>query len=424
MATHPSTTLVSAFKGLNNVLDASSTTIDFLKTAENIDIDKKGGIGKRKGYSLIDAADYKSVWSSNNNLGCFALRNETLVELTGDLSTQTTLRSNLDSNPISFDEVDDRVYYSSISYHGIIDNGIERDWGIPKNTLAPSLIAITGSLSEGIYQVAFTFVNSSGLEGGVSISSQITLSEGAGISLTIPTISDPDIAYARVYCSTQNGNTLYFSTIGLSGATVTITSQSNLISPLKTFGLDAPPLGHIIKYYRGRMFIAQDNILWYSEPYQYEHFNLQSNYFEFPDRIKEVMPVEDGIWIGSDRLYYLSGEDALTFKRSTKENVKVVEGTSYKVSGSYIHLDNTPIGYKWLVTTDIGIFILFNQGLIINMTTENIALDQADSGTGIFIEDNGINRYLSILKTNNNPNNAAMGDLVETSIIRNGVVIS
>jgi hypothetical protein len=230
--------------------------------------------------------------------------------------------------------------------------------------------------------------------------------------------------YARVYCSTQNGNTLYLSQVGVLNSSVTISSQSNLVSPLRFFGLDTAPLGHIVKYYRGRIYVAQDNILWYSEPFQYEHFNLSSNYIEFPERIKEVMPVEDGIWIGSDRLYYLSGEDALTFKRSTKEYVKVVEGTAHKVSGSYIHLDNTPVGYKWLVTTDLGIFVLFNQGLVINMTSENIALEQAESGTGIFIENNGINRYLSLLKINNNPNNTVMGDLVETTIIRNGVVIS
>lgn len=423
MPIHPKTTLFSSFKGLNNVLSPDGTPADFLKTAENIDIDKKGGISKRKGYTLKDSGNYKSLWASNTGLGCYALRNENLVEVLNDFSI-STVRSGLGTNPISFEEIDNKIYYSSIDYHGIIDQGLERDWGIPKNLLAPTLTEISGSLSEGIYQVAFTYVNSAGIESGVSISSQITVSEGAGISLIIPSNSDPDIVYARVYCSTQNGNTLYFSTIGTLNSTVTITSQSNLITPLRTFGLDAPPLGHIIKYYRGRMFIAQDNILWFSEPYQYEHFDLHSNYIEFPERIREVMPVEDGIWIGSDRLYYLSGEDALTFKRSTKENVKVVEGTAHKVSGSYVHLDNTPIGYKWLVTTDIGIFILFNQGLVINMTSENIALDQANSGTALFIEDSGINRYLSILKTNTQPNNAVIGDLVETTIIRNGIVIT
>lgn len=408
---------------MNNVLPPEETDPGFLKTAENIDINKGGGIAKRKGYSLVDSADYKSLWSSNSYLGTYALRNGDLVSLDSGLNV-TTLRAGIGDEPISFEEIDDKVYYSSINYHGVIDANGERDWGTIKNTLAPTLTSTTGNLEAGEYQVAFTYVKSDGRESGVSISSTITLgSAGSGISVYIPTHTDSDVVYARIYCSTQNGERLYFSKIGLLGASTTISSQTNLITPLKTFGLDAPPLGHIIKYYRARMFIAQDNILWYSEPYQYEYFNLQSNYFEFPERIRAVMPVEDGIWIGSDRLYYLSGEDALTFKRSTKENVKVVEGTAHKVSGSYVHLDNTPIGYKWLVTTDLGIFILFNQGLVINMTSDYLAVTQADSGSALFMEENGINRYLSVLKTNSQPNNASVGDLVETSIIRNGVII-
>jgi len=423
MPAHPSTTLFSSFKGLNNVLSPDSTPPEFLKKIENIDIDKKGGIGKRKGYTLRSAGVYSTFWASNNNLGAYALKNGNLVRVFSDY-TSSTLRSGLGTEPLSFEEIDDKVYYSSPSYHGIIVNGAERDWGIPKNVSGPVLTEVTGTLPEGTYQVAYTYVASDGRESGVSTSSQITVSDGSGISLFIPTHSDADIVYARIYCTTQNGNTLYFSKIGTLGTTSTVSSQNNLISPLRTFGLDPAPLGHIVKYYRGRIYVAQDNILWYSEPYQYEHFNLAANYIEFPDRIREVMPVEDGIWIGSDRLYYLSGEDALTFKRTTKENIKVVEGTSYKISGSYVHLDNTPIGYKWLVTTDLGIFILFNQGLVINMTVENVAFEQADSGTAIFIEDSGMNKYLSILKTNNNPNNTVVGDLVETTIIRNGVVIT
>lgn len=423
MPSHPTTTLFSSFKGLNNILPPESTSPEYLKKVENVDIDKAGGIKKRKGYALIDSGNYKSLWSSKNNLGTYALKDNNLIQLTSNFSS-VTLRSGIGTEAISFEEIDDKVYYSSINYHGVIENGIERDWGTPKTNFSPTLTQTNGSLSEGSYMVAITYVKSNGLESGVSTFSTITISDNKGISLYIPTNSDPDVIYARVYCSTQNGNTLYFSQIGLLNTTVTITSQSNLINPLKTFGLDAPPLGHIIKYYRGRMFIAQDNILWFSEPYQYEHFNLSSNYIEFPDRIREVMPVEDGIWIGSDRLYYLSGEDALSFKRSTKEEIKVVEGTAHKVSGSYVHLDNTPIGYKWLVTSDLGIFILFNQGLVINMTSDFLALNKADSGTSIFIENSGMNKYLSILKSNNNPNNSVIGDLVETKIIRNGVVIT
>lgn len=426
---HPRTLSLKLFKGINNVLPPESTPTDFkeqtsfLKVAENIDIDKSGGVSKRKGYTLVDSANYSSFWSSDNSLGCYAVRNGHLVRLDSNFGV-TTLDSNIGNLSLSFDEIDDKIFFNSASYNGIIYNGVNYGWGVEKNTLAPTLTAIPGSLPAGTYQVGFTYVNSRGIEGGVSTYSSITVPNNSGISLSIPTSPNPELLFAKVYCSTQDGNELYFAQISLLGSVVTITSQDSLINPIQVFGLDAAPKGHLVAYYRGRIYVAVDNILFYSQAFAYEHFDLSANYFEFPERIKAIMPVEDGIWIGSDRLYYLSGEDALTFKRSTKEYVKVVEGTPFKVSGSYIHLDNTPIGYKWLVTTDSGIFILFNQGLTINMTSANVALEQADRGAGLFIEESGINRYLSILKTNNQPNNAVMGDLVETQIIRNGIVIT
>jgi len=146
---------------------------------------------------------------------------------------------------------------------------------------------------------------------------------------------------------------------------------------------------------------------------------MTSNFFEFPERIREVMPVEDGIWIGSDKLYYLSGEQPDEFKRTTKEHIKIVEGTSSIVSGSYVHIDNTPIGYKWLVTSDLGIFILFNQGMTINLTSQNVEIERASSGTALFLRSKGTNQYLSVLKTTGSPNNSVLGDLVESRIIRN-----
>jgi hypothetical protein len=278
-------------------------------------------------------------------------------------------------------------------------------------------------LDTGVYQVNFTWVYSDGRESGCARSSIISVANNSGISLNIPSAPD-GVLYARIYCSTSNGNTLYFHGMTPPSSTYLIDDAFALVDPLRFFNIDKAPLGSIVRYYRGRMYIASGNILWYSEPFQYEQFRLDSNYFEFPEEIREVMPVEDGIWIGSDRLYYLSGEEPDKFKRTVKEHIKIVAGTSTRISGSYIHMDNTPIGYKWLVTSNIGIWVLFNLGLCINLTAENVALDQADKGASLFLQDSGMNMYMSILQTNSNPNNSVMGDLVETTIVRNGVIIN
>ena len=422
MATHPKSVNITSFKGLNNVSSPENTAIDYLKKALNVNIDKTGNISKRKGYSKVANGSWGTIWASQNGLGCYGSLDNNLVQVYPDYST-VLLREDVGTS-LSFEEIDGRIYYTSPSSNGIIFNGSERPWGIEKNHLSPSLSITSGNLPPGIYQVNFTYVYTDGRESGCSRASVIELTVNSGITVQIPTHSDLGIVYARVYCSNQNGNTLYFSGLATLNSTYTISSVSGLVDPLRFFNIDKAPKGHICKYYRGRMYVAQDNILWFSEPFQYDQFRLDSNYFEFPDKILEVMPVEDGIWIGSDRLYYLSGEEPEKFKRTLKEEIKIIPGTSTKVSGSYIHMDNTPIGYKWLVSSDLGIWVLFNQGLCINLTSQNISLDSADSGTSIFLQDSGMNQYLSILKTNENPNNSVVGDLVETQIIRNGVIIT
>jgi len=423
MASHPRTVPIDAFKGLNNILRPENTPTQYLKKAENINIDNAGKIHKRKGYTKVINGNWTSLWASENGNGCYGVLDGNLVQVNTDYST-TLLRSNVGSYKLDFEEIDDKVYYISPLVKGVIQYGTNRSWGVTSNTLAPTLTAGTGTLHEGTYQVSFTYVSSSGLEGGTSISSSITVGNGSSISFAIPAISDPEIIGVRIYCSTANGIELYYHGFSLGGLTYTISSISSSINILRFFNLAEPPLGQSVNFYKGRLFIAQDNVLWYSEPYQYEHFNLAKSFIEYPERIKEVMPVEDGIWIGSDKLYYITGSKPDEFRSDAKEHIKIVEGTAQKISGSYLFMENTPIGYKYLATFDIGIFVLFNNGLVINLTSKQVSLERADSGSSIFLQDEGMNQYLSILKTNENPNNSVIGDFVEATIVRNGVIIT
>ncbi len=422
MPKHHKTTLLTSFKGLNNVSSPENTDLNYLKKVLNFNIDKTGNISKRKGYAKVIGGNFSSLWASENGLGCYGTLNGDLVRIYQDYSTEV-LQSNIGSSKISFEEIDGIIYYCSNDTTGIINNGVRRSWGIERNWNSPTLSSTAGNLPAGIYQFTYTWVYADGRESGCSRASVISVPDNSGVSVQIGAAPSGAL-YARVYCSSHNGSQLYYHGISNPSSTYLVTNIKDAVDPLRFFNIDKAPNGHITKYYRGRIYVASGNILWYSEPFQYEQFRLDSNYFEFPEGIREIMPVEDGIWIGSDKLYYLSGEEPEKFKRSTKEHVKIVAGTSTKISGSYIHLDNTPIGYKWLVTSDLGIWVLFNQGLCINLTAENVSLDRADSGTSLFLQDSGINQYLSILKTNSNPNNSVFGDLVETQIIRNGIVIN
>jgi hypothetical protein len=102
----------------------------------------------------------------------------------------------------------------------------------------------------------------------------------------------------------------------------------------------------------------------------------------------------------------------------------VVEGTGTKVPGIYSIQPMMPSEYYWLVTTNLGIYALKEQGALVNQTLPNVELENSNSGNGLLLRTNGMNQYLSMLKPNSTPNNQVVGDLVETTIVRNGIIIT
>lgn len=423
MPRHGKTVELTSFKGLNNVLPPERTTPDYLKQADDIDIDKTGGIRKRKGYSLKISGNFHSLWSEGSD--CFAVKDGTLVRIRSDYST-TNLVTGVGDNRIAYEKYDGAVYYTSeAGYKGVIEGDTVVSFGIDSPNPRPTVSATSGMMTQGTYQVALTYVTSDGRESGAGLAQVVEVPANGGISLSgIPSSPDSRVSTVRIYCSTPNGEVLYLvEEIAHGTTTYTIQDVHGGITPLKSFNVYGAPSGQIIRQAHGYMFIAQDNILWYSEPYTPEWWKPHSNFMLFEDRIRAVMPTEGGMWVAADQLYYLSGRTPSTMNRKAVEPVKAVEGSDVKVVGAYIFIENTPIGYKWLVTTDKGIFVCFNDGLALNMTEKNVAFPEADEGTAVFVQEEGINRYMSLLKEKRDSENTAVGDLVTATIIRNGVEI-
>jgi len=423
MPKHPKTVELTTFNGLNNVLPPERTDPKYLKTAMNIDIDKSGGIRKRKGYTRVDTGNYHSLWADGGD--CFAVKDGNIVQIRDDYSI-SNIFTGVGDTPISFAKVDDSTYYTSEGYTGVITAGVRRSFGIGGPNPRPLLSLGNGVLTKGTYQVSLTYVASDGRESGASLAQVVDVPANGAIVLSgIPTSPDSSVDRVRVYCSTPNGEVLYLvDELPHPVASFTIFAVHGGMTPLKSFNVYQAPNGHLIRYAHGRMLIAQDNILWYSEPFAYEWWKPHSNFYVFEDRITAIMPTEGGMWVAADKLYYLMGKDITQVRRKEVEPVKVVEGSDVKIVGSYIFIENTPIGYKWLVTTNKGIYVCFNDGIALNMTEKNVSFPEAEKGTATFIQEEGINRYVSLLQKKRDSDNTAVGDLVTATIIRNGVAIT
>ena len=432
MPSFPKTIEMTSFMGgLNNVLPPERTSNEFLKVAENIDIDKSGGIHKRLGYKLKMGGNIHSLWSDENQM--VMVKDNDLVRVAPGTYHETLLKSGVGPHPISFTNIQEStdVFFTSEALTGRISHDNVEEVGYVAPTPINLLETLSGApMAMGRYQVTTTYVDSNGKESGSRVAAQIDIQSGSIINVSgmVPS-TDPAITHTNIYCSMPNGNILYLVRTVLNNTTdTTIASvHSEGVTPLKSFNMSPAPHGEIIGYYRGRIYIVQDNILWYSSPHSFDWFNLQSDFFQFERTITEVMPVENGIWIGTDQgLFYLGGKTPEEMKLNMVESIQVVRGTSTRIMGGYLFIENTPIGYKWLVTTEKGVFVCFNNGIALSLTEINVVFPKAGKGVSTFIQEDGINRYLTLLEggPKKTPmNNVGASDIVTATIIRNGITI-
>jgi len=147
------------------------------------------------------------------------------------------------------------------------------------------------------------------------------------------------------------------------------------------------PIGHLLCIRNLRMFIAEDKILWYSEPGNLSSYRLSANYFGFPSRLRMVQAVKTGLWISdSESLYFLQGEiipSRLEMPTQTLvANYPAIEGTAVKIDGSRIG-EGIP-GAVIVFTTSEGVCIGDGNGNLINISERKIDLPLALSGASLY----------------------------------------
>ena len=164
-------------------------------------------------------------------------------------------------------------------------------------------------------------------------------------------------------------------------------TTSSYVGPETRKAFQPPPLGHLLEIRNSRMFIAQDNILWYSEPGAMSLFRLAANYFVFPSRLKMLQAVDGGLWISdSESIYFLGGEimpTALEMPRQVKKaDYPAREGCSVKVKGSKIGE-----GLKDMVvvfTTEKDICVGASDGTLLSLTEKKIDMPGGLVGAGLY----------------------------------------
>lgn len=83
----------------------------------------------------------------------------------------------------------------------------------------------------------------------------------------------------------------------------------------------APPAGHHLAVWGNRMLISQDNALWWSEPYNFNLYNLAESFVQFHSHIRMIHPVDAGIFVSTEkRTVFLRGLEGVNPKKLALES--------------------------------------------------------------------------------------------------------
>lgn len=332
--------VLSAAAGVRNDIPLERYSPSDLSVGVNIDIDETGAITRRLGTKTVISGAAHSLWSDDTH-AVFFVKDGKLLSLAPDLTTTTEVRDNVLGSKLSYAALDMTVYWSDTLEAGVIRDGVAHQWGVTPPDV-PMVATTTGTLDAGTYGITTTFLRADGYESGAPACTWVDLADPGGLTVAIPSSTNPDVVGVCVYMTAVNGTVPYLIQTTIQ-STLTISATPDFGVPIRTQFMGAAPAGQAVALFNGRAYVAQGNYLIYSEPYEYELFDLRKNFITFPSRITMVAPVKGGIYVGTmEKIVFLEGGSPDDFELYPLMPYGVMEGTSVVIPGELMVTKDSP----------------------------------------------------------------------------------
>jgi len=378
--------------GADILSQESSLPKGTVRRAHNVVIDNVGQFDRRPGYSkIISLPKAHSLWRNADR---------TLVASQGVLYEANLVAGSVSSifsglplhTPVTYTEVGTDTYFCAPGVLGkITATGLVRRPGVANMVgLFPTLAETVGGLAPGKYGVAYSLLNDLGEESGLSSVSWIDLPNGGGILLSVLQNAS-DVTRMNIYSTTPDGEDLYLSTNVAQAATASIVQQNSQRRASKEF-LDPLPGGDIVRYFNGRLYIADGPWLWISESLDYGLFDVRGGYMTFGRSITMLEPVDAGLYVGfADRTLFLSGSGPGAFNQIIISKRSAVKYSGSMVPADFFGEDVVPERGKpvavWL--SEVGMAIGRQNGSVAYPQSARVRAAPADKARPLFARRNG-----------------------------------
>lgn len=379
-------------KGVDNRRADHDVADDALRDGVNVDIRNSGRVQMRRGIQqAVAVAGAHSVFSDGLRM---LWATATTLRLANTLAAPSILLTDPRlADPLSYVALNGEVYFSNERINGKVNAlGAYEAWGIVPPTSQPACIGSPVASGETArrYQVTCTYVAADGSESGTNlVPVSVLCGDPPNIVVTaIPQSPDARVVATRLYATNIDGEIFYRDQDVPDGVT-TVAMNGYFASggPLRTQYATVPPLGQLLEYLNGRLYIAQGSVLWFTDALNYDIHVPMKHFMMFSDRITMVKAVPDGLFVSADQTYFVASPGTDDVVRRVAVPCKAIEGAACNLP------DTTDV--IWF--SERG-FVRGGTGGAIKMLTDaQIAVDKYARGALSFDESDGHRSIIAAL---------------------------
>ncbi len=160
----------------------------------------------------------------------------------------------------------------------------------------------------------------------------------------------------------------------------------------------AMPAGQHIEYYNGRLYVAKNETIWYSDVNYLEQTDKRWNFHKFENEVTMMKAVNDGIWIcvgdvNRKTTYFMQGAVREDTTLRAFAGYGCIEGTAVKIKdGQKVGEGLSGPVVMW--TSDEGICIGAAGGRFLNITDGKYNVTPNRFGAGLFRDEDGLAQYI------------------------------
>lgn len=201
-------------------------------------------------------------------------------------------------------------------------------------------------------------------------------------------LSNNRMSYAQVGDRTYYSNGIDFGII-YQGKHVDWVEE-DYIGPETHRHFSGPVSGNHIAEFFGRMLIAKDNVLWWSEPYNFGLYDMAGSFVQFYTKIIMFAPVDMGLFLSTEKnTYFLTGRDPKQWQVKKVAGYPAIEWTNIRVEAADIGAELSGQYVVWASCE--GAILGMPDGNIVNLNKRKVIYpESARTGFGALVGTNYI----------------------------------